>query len=758
MTVDIGRRLGAYEILAKIGEGGMGCVYRALDTRLDRMVALKTLPVDLATDPDRRARLAREARAVAALNHPNIVTLYSVEELEDTTFLTMELVEGSSLAASIPSGGLEPSRFWEIAKALAAALAAAHEKGVVHRDLKPGNVMLTADGRVKVLDFGLALLVRPADKVPLHDTATGTREELVGTIPYMSPEQATGGKLDARSDIFSLGIVLYEMAAGRRPFHADSAVGLLAAIVRDTPTPLGSVRRDLRDIDRVLSRCLEKDPARRYQTARELEQDLARPSQPVEPEGAISSIAVLPFVDMSPSKDQEYFGDGIAEEIIDALTHVEGLRVVARTSAFAFRGREADIREIGRILNVGAVLEGSVRTSGTRMRITAQLIAVESGFHLWSEKFDRSSGDIFEIQDEIAAAIVQRLQTKLRPGARGVRESRPTADLEAYHLYLKGQYFFARPSPENALKALECFQSAAQRDPGFALAHAGVASVYCGLANLALAPPVDSYVKAQPALETALAADPDLAEAHSMRAGMALYYLWDWELAEASFRKCFELQPGNAFAHAGFAFYCYARGRWDDAVAEVRRAQELDPLMPILYALAIGIYRGVGRYEEAVGEYRKAVELDPTIFLFHFHGGAAYLGLGRLEEARTALERSIELAPIGGWAEAILALVHLKAGDRTRAEAIVASLLQRRTQCYISAASVALAVCALGRHDEAVDLLEQGCVERDTLIPFIHVFQEFESMHGHPRFQALLERLKLEPPDLTRTSTVPRTT
>jgi serine/threonine-protein kinase len=756
MNLEVGARLGPYEIVAKIGEGGMGCVYRALDPRLDRMVALKTLPPDLATDPSRRTRLTREAKAVAALNHPNIVTLYSVEEAEGTTFLTMELVEGTSLGASIPAGGLQPGRFWEIAKALSGALAAAHDKGVVHRDLKPGNVMITSDGRVKVLDFGLAVVLRLVDDESHLDTATRTREELVGTVPYMSPEQATGGRVDARSDIFSLGIVLYEMATGRRPFESTSAVGVLAAIVRDTPQPPSAVRKDLPGLDRVLARCLEKEPAARYQTARELEQDLAKPPQQAEPEAAISSIAVLPFVDMSPAKDQEYFGDGVAEEIIDALAHVEGLRVVARTSAFAFRGREVDVREIGRTLNVGAVLEGSIRTAGSRMRITAQLIAVENGYHLWSEKFDRESGDIFAVQDEIAAGIVQRLKTKLLPGIKPVRESRLTNDLEAYHLYLKGLYFIARPSPENIPRALECFQEAARRDPTFALAHVGVATVYSGLANMAMAPPVESYVKAQPALEAALAADPELAEVHALRGGMALYYYWDWDLAESSYRRCFELQPGNAWAHAIFAWHCVARGRPDEAITEIKRAEELDPLMPLFYAMAVGVLRAVGHHEAALEEFRKAIELDPTSALAYFHGGGVLLALGRFDEARAALERSIELSTLGGWAETILALLHLGTGERARAEEVLASLLERRKRAYVSSASLAMLACALSRTEEALDLLDQACAERDTLMPFIHTFPELAALRGHPRFVALLQRLKLEPPPDARTSAVPR--
>ena len=446
MTLAGGAKLGPYEILAPLGAGGMGEVYRARDTRLGRDVALKVLPQAFAQDVERMARFQREAKAMAALNHPNIVTIFSVEETDGLHFLTMELIEGQSLDRLIPQGGLPVERILGIARPLAEALAVANEKSIIHRDLKPANVMVTGDGRVKVLDFGLAKEARPAR----HDEATQTYANqtragvVMGTPAYMSPEQIAGRAVDHRTDIFSLGIILFEMATGQRPFKGESSAELVSSVLRDNPSLISEIRADLpAGLARVIRRCLEKDPAQRVQNAREIANEMGDMAGGAKPSSGASSalasdagpsVAVLPFKNLSADPENEYFSDGLAEEILNALSQVKGLSVAARTSSFSFKGKATEISEIASKLHVANVIEGSVRRAGNRIRVTVQLVDAKNGFQLWSERYDRQMEDIFEVQDEIARAIAERLKVILSAGA-----VRATENLEAYELYLKGR-------------------------------------------------------------------------------------------------------------------------------------------------------------------------------------------------------------------------------------------------------------------------------------------------------------------------------
>jgi len=444
-----GDSLGPYAILGRLGAGGMGEVLLARDSRLDRRVAIKLLPRDAALDPERLQRFEREAKALAALNHPNIVTIYSVEEAGGLHFYTMELVEGTALAALIPSGGMALPQLLSLAVPMVGALAAAHDHGITHRDLKPANVMVTREGAVKVLDFGLAK-VGDARAPSGSDTTRSEPEtrsgQVLGTYPYMSPEQVEGRAVDQRSDIFSLGVVLYEMATGRRPFGGESTAALIASLLREEPASPRTVRTSVPEsLDRLILRCLRKDVGARVQSAGEVRRELEQISRDAQAAASAPdkrpSIVVLPFANMSADPEQEYFCDGLAEEIINALTRVEGVHVVARTSAFAFKGKLEDVREIGRKLGVAAVLEGSVRRSGERLRITAQLIDVANGFHHWSERFDRALADVFAIQDEIALAIVEKLKVHLRSGDKTRLTRRATENRTAHDAYLT-----ARPS------------------------------------------------------------------------------------------------------------------------------------------------------------------------------------------------------------------------------------------------------------------------------------------------------------------------
>jgi TolB-like protein/predicted Ser/Thr protein kinase len=527
----IGKTISRYRILEKLGEGGMGVVYKAEDTKLEREVALKYLPRDMTRNAAATERLIQEAKAAAALNHPNICTVFEIDEADGQTFIAMECVEGENLRAKLQSGNLEHNDAIDVAVQIAERLAAAHEKGIVHRDIKPANIVVTPRGRVKIMDFGL---VRMAGGAQL--TKTGTT---MGTVAYMSPEQARGEVVDRRTDIWSLGVVLYEMVTGERPFRGDRDQAVIHSILNAEPRPMSVVAPGVSlTLDRIVERMLAKDADSRYGNAEELLIDLEghreRPESPTvrrecEAHDSQPTIAVMPFADMSPERDQDYFCDGMAEEIINALTRVEGLRVIARTSAFAFKGKDEDIREIGRKLSAGTLLEGSVRKAGNRLRITAQLINVADGCHLWSERYDRELEDVFAVQDEIALAIVDKLKLGLVGRDAVAGGGRRTKDLEAYNLYLRGRHHWNKRTPEEVRKGLECFREAVERDPDYAPAYVGVADCYIILENLGELTPEEAFRDAGVAVAKALAIDDSVAEAHSSLGWIQIDRDRDWD-------------------------------------------------------------------------------------------------------------------------------------------------------------------------------------------------------------------------------------
>ncbi|MHC4176456.1 MAG: protein kinase domain-containing protein, partial [Planctomycetota bacterium] len=662
----------------------MGEVYRARDLRLDREVAVKVLPERFAQDPERLARFEREAKAVAALTHPNILVLHDFGTEQGVPYAVTELLDGQILRQCVASAALPWRKAVEIGLAIADGLAAAHAKRIIHRDLKPENISLTSDGQVKILDFGLARTEAPlsaqAEGPETKSYTPGQTEpgRVMGTVGYMSPEQVRGQPADARSDVFSLGCVLYEMVSGDRAFGRDTAADTIAAILREEPPDLAALGKSVPpEVERIIRHCLEKAPEQRFQSARDLASELkaiysagprdwpgqaataptagqvmleldaiekgeAREERKIE-ERWENSIAVLPFTDLSPQEDQEYFCDGMAEEIMNALTHIKDLRVVARTSAFSFKGKDEDIREIGRKLSVDTVLEGSVRKAGNRLRITAQLINVEDGYHLWSEKYDRDLEDIFAIQDEISLAIVERLKLKLLAWEKTALRKRRTDDPEAYNLYLKGLYFAAKTNREALQKALEYFREALDKDPALASAYAGVAIVYSAVSSLDLAPPQEMMPKAQAAIQKALQLDENLAEAHALAAMIAYYYEYDWDAAERSFNRTFALNPGHSWAHAWNGWFCVAMNRLDEAIRHIKLAQNVDPLMPLFYAMSVGIHVAAGKLDEAIDEFRKATELDPNIGLAYFHAGWVYMHKGAFDTAVSMLWKSKEL-------------------------------------------------------------------------------------------------------------------
>ena len=743
----IGKTISHYKILEKIGEGGMGVVYKAEDTKLKRTIALKFLSSELTRNQEARDRFMKEAQAAAALDHPHICTVHEIDETDGKTFIAMTYIEGQSLKEKIEVGQMEIDDVVEVVFQVAGGLKEAHDKGIIHRDIKPANIMLTAKGQAKIMDFGLAKLEWGVD---LTKTAA-----ILGTVAYMSPEQARGEKVDHRTDIWSLGCVLYEMLTGQRPFKSDKDQAAIYAILNEAPQSLTSFKKELpQELEQTVNKCLEKNPDKRYQDANEIIDDLnslqkklkfeMTESQPAEKK---PSIAVLPFVDMSPQKDQEYFCDGIAEELINALTHIKDMRVVARTSAFVFRGEKLDVREIGKKLNVRTVLEGSIRKAGNRIRVTAQLIDVEDGYHLWSEKFDREMEDIFAIQDEISMAIVDHLKVLLLRSEKAAIEKRPTDDLEAYNLYLKGLHFGSQPYEDAFNKSLDYYHKAIEKDPTFALAYVGIGFTYVSISALSLRPPASVLPEAKAALKKAVKLDDSLAEVHALAAGLAFWYDWDWDATEKGYQRTFELNPGFTEAHSYYAWFLLAMNRLEEARREIKLAQELDPLLPLFYAMSVGIHRAVGKYDEAIQEFHKAIELDPDIGLAYFHLGCVYLDKGMMEKAVSTFEKSIELGTGSGWAEAKLGVIYALQGEKEKASQILDELVERKKNTYVESFSIACLYSNLGNTDKAFEYLDIAYEERGTLMPYLNLYTVFElgkEVYADPRHKKLLRKMKLE--------------
>ena len=575
MTLTAGSQLGPYQIVSQLGAGGMGVVYQARDPRLDRSVAIKLLPPDLTRDEIAKQRFLQEAKAASALDHPNICTIYEINETEDgQLYLVMAHYEGETLKERIARGPVKLKDAIDIAMQVGEGLAKAHAAGIVHRDIKPANLMVTADGTIKILDFGLAKLAGSEGV-----TQTGTT---VGTVAYMSPEQARGQEVDHRTDIWSLGVVLYEMLAGQPPFVGENLLSLSNAIMDGEPMALSGASSSAHS---VVTKALNKDKARRYLSVTDLltelralqsGSDAATVATPAKAD--VPSIAVLPFVNISADAEQEYFCDGLAEELIDALARLDGLRVVSRTSSFQFRGKGHDLRDVGQKLKVKTVLEGSVRKAGKRLRINAQLISTDDDYHLWSERYDRDMDDIFAVQDDIARRVVEKLKVKLLGAEGAPLVKRATANLEAYNLYLQGRHYLPGYTGKALEKAAGCFEKALALEPMYARAHAGLAHVLVSRATLFLAASRDVMLEAKAAALRALAADDEVGEAHFALGQVLWYYDWDWAGGEREHRRALELAPGDVLVRGSYANLLAHTGRTDEAIAEARTAIESDPL------------------------------------------------------------------------------------------------------------------------------------------------------------------------------------
>jgi eukaryotic-like serine/threonine-protein kinase len=760
MTLHRGIHLGTYEILGLLGAGGMGEVYRAKDLRLGREVAIKVLPAEVASSPDRLARFEREARTIAGLNHPNIVTLYAVEDHGGVRFLAMELVEGQTFSNSVTPGGLPLRKLLDLAIPLTDALVAAHERGVIHRDLKPGNVMVTRDGRVKVLDFGLAKMLdadTPGDATLAitADTPISTEGQVVGTARYMAPEQLRGEPVDVRSDLFSLGVILYELATGQRPFAGESSAEVVSSILRDTPEPLSRVRADLPgDLERIVSRCLEKSPRERIQSALDVNNELRRLRKALErgeserpAQHKVASIAVLPFVNRSASADDEYFSDGLADELLNVLSKIRGLRVTARSSAFTFKGKQATAAEIGRALNVATLLEGSVRKAGNRVRVSVQLVKVSDGYHIWSETYDRTLEDIFAVQDDISQSVVKELRAallgeeadsdasgKARAEVVSAAKGRAT-NTEAYRLYLLARHFMGRFTRADTEKAIAYLKQALELDPEFALAWVELGWARSREADYGWAPATEGYRRAREAADRALALEPDLAEGHAQTGWIQMIHEWDWRGAATSFRRAVELAPGNAVVLRRAGVFESTQGRVEEALELYRRALEQDPLDAHTYN-NVGIsLQELNRLLEAESAHRKALELTPQRAGSHGSLSMTLIAQGRGEEALAEASRE----PEEGTRLWALAIVQYALGHRAESDTLLRELVEKYAD--VSAWDVAEVHAMRGEMDEAFRWLERAHAQRDGGLSSVKKSPRLRSLHGDPRWAAFLRKM-----------------
>jgi serine/threonine protein kinase/Flp pilus assembly protein TadD len=757
MSLATGTRLGPYEIVSPIGAGGMGEVYKARDTRLDRDVAIKVIGAGSAADPIAHQRLLREARAASALNHPHICTIYDIGDDGGRPFIAMEWLDGESLADRLArrSGALPVDDVVRLAAQVADGLDAAHRSGVIHRDLKPANLFVTSRGDAKILDFGLAKIAAEArDFNPAAATVAAERQlttpgSAVGTISYMSPEQARGDPLDVRSDLFSFGVVLYEMATGRAAFAAPTTALTFDAILNRQPAPPRDVNRDVPPaLDQIIFRLLAKDPSNRPPSARAVLDDLAalRESRQRDRSSGSAriapSLAVLPFTNLSPDPENEYIADGITEEIINALTQLKGLQVAARTSSFAFKGKTPDIADVAAKLRVAHVLTGSVRKAGQRLRITAQLVSAADGFPLWSERYDRQADDIFEIQDEIATAIAQKLRLSLATPADEPVVKRPTDNLAAYELYLKGR-FFVNQRGAAVLRGLECFEQALRLDSSYALAHAGIASALALLGFTGYVPGYEALPNARRAALTAIDLDPLLAEPYPPLMLVTWAHDWDWARAEREFRRAVALDDRLESAYMWHALHLAgAHGRFDEAIQAGTRAIEIDPLSAANLAALASCYIYAGLFDEAEAASRRALELAPTLWSAERFLGDALRHSGRTEEAVEHLTRAVALSDRHHWPIQELAHLLLSIGRSDEARRLCEELIDRVRTRYVPPMSIGYAFGLLDRGDEAFEWLERAYRERDALPLWKH--WPYAIGTNDPRRAAIFRRMGLQ--------------
>ncbi len=753
----IGQQLGHYRVVEKIGAGGMGEVYRARDEHLERDVAIKVLPVGTLADEAARKRFRKEALALSKLNHPNIATIFDFDTQDGVDFLVMELVVGESLSEKLPGRPLPEKDVLRIGAQLAEGLAAAHEQNVIHRDLKPGNLRLTPDGRLKILDFGLAKLIQPFSLSAPTASVTETRA-VAGTLPYMAPEQLRGEKADARSDIYAAGVVLYELAAGRRPFEQKLSSALAAAIVHETPPPPQQFSPQLSPrLQEALLKCLEKDPENRYQSAKELLVDLRRLAAAttvvtaadkvrVRRSKAIDRLAVLPLLNASADSDTDYFSDGITESIIGSLSQLPGLRVMARSTVFRYKGRDVDSQTVGRELNVRAVVTGRVLKRGDSVILGLELVDVEDGAQLWSCYYNRRLDQIFSLQETIATEISDNLRLRLSRAQRKRLTKRYTQNVEAYQLYLKGRFHWNQRTSESLKKSIEFFEQAIEKDPNYALAHSGLADAYNISPYHGSVSSEDVFPKGKAAATKAVALDETLAEAHTSLAHILAVYDWAWAEAEREFRRALELNANYATARHWYGVHYLApMGRIDEAMGEMECAVELDPVSPIINTNLGRAYHFARQLDRAIEQYQKALELDPDFGLAHRFLMDAYAGKGMIKEAIEEFTRGGYTE--GGSAEGTAEL--REAWANRGVQGYWGKRLELAEEAakhsYVPPSRRAMLHARLGEEGRAFEWLDRAIAERDAWVFWLKVSPDYETLRADLRFPDLLCRIGLQP-------------